>query len=152
MNPKVSREILQSPSPAIAAEVRWDWEEYARKGGLPVRLDEMVGAGIMSEVLDLIEALGTPTEDATEKLASTYERAAIGAEVVSWSSGRDKPGLAEQDRLFIQECRDRAMGLRSGSISLEQELAARAEQRQENGQQENFYVSLLHNPVFETDS
>jgi hypothetical protein len=152
MDHNASNEIRQSPFPAIAAEVRRDWEAYARKGGLPTRLDDMVRAGIMSEVLDLLEALRTPVEDATDKLASTYERAAMGAAVISRLIDEDKPGLAAQDEAFIQECTDHALGLRSGSISLEQELAARIEQRRENGQPDNFYLSLLYTPVFDAGS
>ncbi len=48
----LGREIIESPCPPIAAEVRRDWEEYAQQGGLYERLGQMVGAGIMSAVLE----------------------------------------------------------------------------------------------------
>jgi hypothetical protein len=152
MDAKIGRDILNSPFPAIAAEVRWDWEQFARNGGLPQRMADMARVGIMSEVIDLIEALEVPDEAAVSVLAATYERAAEGAErIISFREAEERPDIAEQDLLFNQMCREHALGLRAGSITISQELTARIKQREENGRPENFYVGLLQNPVFPTD-
>jgi len=144
MDNRAANKILQSPFPDIAAAVRWDWEQFAQGGGLRAHLDGMVRAGIMSEVLDLIEALRVPPEEATEQLAQTYERAALGARLIA----AVKPEIAEQDLRASQDYSNRAAGLRDGSITIDEELAARAVERQANGHESNFYVSILEDPIF----
>lgn len=109
----------------------------------------MAKAGIPSEVLDLCEALGTPEEEARTLLMATYERAAYGVEVgVSSLRAEGKDDIAERNLQTAARDRQRAEGLRDGSITISQELAARAAEREARGHPENFYVELLQNPVF----
>ncbi len=150
MSADTTEKIMRSLFPKIAAEARWnDEQRYGSKEGLQRRLREMTDAGIISEVLDLIEALEMPIEEATPALITTYEKAAQSTEI--FSIHRKEQGdtkLAELDERQAQIDRNHATALRDGTTTIAKELEARAEERIGSGFPDNFYKTLLSNPVF----
>lgn len=150
MNTEIAKAIMTSPYPKIAAEVRWnDEQRYGSKTGLQRRLAEMTTAGIVSEVLDVIEALEMSPDEATPALITTYETSARSAEsLVAGFREKGRPDLVEESEKIAQRDRAHAIALRDGITTIAQELEARVQKREELGIPNNFYKTLLANPVF----
>lgn len=134
----------------VAAQTRQaDEEKFSSREALQQRLDVMVKQGIPSEVLDLIEALDTPAEDANLLVTQTYENVARSERsLVRFWEKQGNRDLKEQSRIDAEANSHHAQLMRTGEITIEQELAARREQRTEMGFPENDYTNLLTKPIF----
>jgi len=150
MSADSAKEIFQSPLPKLAAVIRYDEEKkYGNREGQQERLGHMVTAGIFSEVLDLIEALETPPEEATQALISTYENASNGLEYfIRRATEQGQTKLAEENRIRVLMYRSHASMLRSGERTAQQEIEERIKERERLGYPNNEYQALLSRPVF----
>lgn len=134
----------------IAAQTRHsDEEHFGSKEALEHRLQLMVTQGIPSEVLDLVEALDTPSDVAAPLLTQTYENGARSAEFLAqfWKK-QEKAELSLQALRSAKADRNHAQLIRTGEITIQQELQSRREQREGMGFPENDYTNLLTKPIF----
>lgn len=134
----------------IAAEtLHSDEKDFASEEALELRLRSMVAQGIPSEVLDLVEALGTPSNVAASLLTQTYENGAKSSEFLAhfWEEQKNVE-LSLQALQSAEKDRGHAQLLRTGEVTIQQELQSRRKQREGMGFPENHYTNLLMEPIF----
>lgn len=134
----------------IAAQTRHsDEERFNSKEVLEYRLQLMIIRGIPSETLDLIEALNTPSEVAASLLTQAYENGARSSEFLAqfWKN-QGNVELSLQAQQSAETDRNHAQLIKTGEITVQEELQSRKEQRSGMGFPENDYTTLLTKPIF----
>ena len=138
----------------IAAQTRHaDEEHFSSIKALKTRLYAMVTQGIPSEVLDLIEALDTPPDEAVSLLTQTYENGATSSKFLAkfWEQ-QGETALSLQAISSAEADRRHAQLIETGKVTVQDELQARREQRVELGNPENYYTNLITKPLFRKES
>lgn len=113
------------------------------------RLSQMVAQGIISEVLDLLESLEVPHEDALPLLIQTYKKTLDSTRLLAkfWAT-QQKPDLSEKCLIEIEILTQHIADLKNGTITLEQEYKKRQEERISLGYSTNPYTDLREKPFF----
>jgi hypothetical protein len=133
-----------------------DEEKYGFPEAWKARLPNMVEHAILSEVLDLIEALNTtelaiPDQEAKKLLIETYENGARSAlsSIPVWEREQNSR-MVEAQRKSAEADKLRAEALHTGRVTVQQALEARRRERAINNPKypDNPYLDLQKKPLF----
>lgn len=141
--------LSRSPEAVKSAAVsRWTEETRMDRSSLERRLEMSVQSGIITETLDLIDALEIPEAEAKNFIATVYKQGAKSSNYLAgfWKR-QGKPELEKSYRENAAADIEHSILIESGSISVSEELDARKKQREELGFKENYYKHLEQKPI-----